>query len=54
MRRCYIGESDLNLYELGREHLEDAHKHKEGSHIFKYMATQDPNLLTQPTFAFKS
>ena len=49
----YIGESGRSLYERSREHLEDADKQKDGSHIWKHWAVSHPELLEQPQFIFK-
>ena len=41
----YVGETSRSLYERSLEHLEDAEKHKSGSHIFKHWALAHGNEL---------
>ena len=49
----YIVESGRSIYERSEEHLSDAEKNREKSHIFKHWAITHPEMLTQPVFVFK-
>ena len=49
----YIGGTGRSLYEWRRENLEDAHKKKETSNIFKHWAVSHSTMLSQPEFTFK-
>ena len=37
---CYVGDSGCSLYERSHEHLEDAHRKKDASHIWKHWAVK--------------
>ena len=49
----YYGQSSRSLYEQSREHVQDAEKFKEGSHIVKNWMQYHPEEDSRPTFSFK-
>ena len=49
----YIGESSRSLYERVHEHMKDARKFTEKSHIIKHWMNTHPELENQPAFKFR-